>query len=269
MQSKSRPVLEKGREDFLTPRGCDQTMMEIKWCGIDFGQCIMEPGGLRNPQLFGDLYKIMGQPEQIADRIHKYRVLKEKYGSYGSIKEGHRDEIYSFVLDGDPEAIEIFGSLEQQLLDMGEGLEDTLDYLQAQGIELQVVSEMKKTLGEVGTDIVSRFLKERGLVKYFKVLVTPQGKIDLEKNSIDLKYKGHTKQAGTLYDVLAEELRQSGIEPHEAVMVGDKPETDIDPAHDRGFKTIKYSGFKDLGESKADVVIHSFKELKTILKKKE
>jgi ribonucleotide monophosphatase NagD (HAD superfamily) len=52
-------------------------------------------------------------------------------------------------------------------------------------------------------------------------------------------------------------------------MVGDKPETDINPAHDRGYKTIQYTGFIDLGESKADMVIHTFDELKEILKKKE
>ncbi len=243
--------------------------MEVKWCGFDYGQCIMEPGGLRNPLLYGNLYKALGKPELIPDKIRKYRVLKEKYGTFSLIKEGHRDEIYSFVLDDDQEAIDLFGRLEQDLLDLGDGLEDALAYLQAEGIELQVVSEMKKTLGPVGTDIVSKFLKRRGLVKYFKELVTPQGKIKLEDDSIDLKYKGFTKKEGTLYDVLAQELKDRGIEPHEAVMVGDKPETDIDPAHDRGFKTIQYTGFIDLGESKADIVIHSFDELKEILKKKE
>jgi FMN phosphatase YigB (HAD superfamily) len=106
-------------------------------------------------------------------------------------------------------------------------------------------------------------------VKYFKGLVTPQGKIDLVNDTVDPKYKGHTKEDGSIYDVLAQDLRERGIEPHEAVMVGDKPQTDIDPAHERGFKTIKYTGFVDLGESKADLVIQSFSELKTILKKKE
>ncbi|KMY68426.1 hypothetical protein AAU61_01715 [Desulfocarbo indianensis] len=244
-------------------------IMEVKWCGFDYGQCIMEPGGLRNPLLFGEIYKELGRPELIPEKIYKYRVLKEKYGTYSSIKEGHRDEIYSYVLDDDPEAIELFSKNEQLLLDMGEGLEDALQYLQAQGIELMVVSEMKKTLGPVGTDIVSRFLKNRGLVKYFKKLVTPQGKIDLLDDSIDLKYKGFTKKEGTLYDVLAEELREQGIEPSEAVMVGDKPATDINPAHERGFKTIKYTGFIDLGPSKADVEIGHFSELKKILTKKE
>ena len=243
--------------------------MEVKWCGFDYGQCIMEPGGLRNPRMFGDLYKRLGRPELIPEKIMKYRILKEKYGSFSLIKEGHRDEIHRFVLDDDPEAIALFSDLEQELLDMGDGLEEALEYLQAQGIELQVVSEMKKTLGPVGTDIVSKFIKRRGLVKYFKELVTPQGKINLENETVDLRYKGHTKKDGTLYDVLARELKDQGIETHEAVIIGDKPETDIDPAHDRGFRTIQYKGFIDLGESKADVVIQSFKELKTILKKRK
>ena len=243
-------------------------MMEVKWCGFDFGQCIMAPGGLRNPLVFGDIYKALGKPELIPDKIRKYRILKEKYGSYGKIKEGHRDDIYAFVLEDAPEAIKLFGEKEQEFLEMAEGLEDALVYLQTQGIELQVVAEMKKTLGPVGTDIVSRFLKERGLVKYFRELVTPQGKIDLVEDTIDTKYKGRTKKEGTLYDLLAQELKERGIEPHEAVMIGDKPETDINPAHERGFKTIKYTGFIDLGPSNADLEIHSFEELKDIVKKK-
>jgi len=241
-------------------------VFKVKWCGFDFGQCIMEPGGLRNPLLFGDIYKELGRPELIHDKIKKYRVLKEKYGTYGSIKEGHRDEIYSFVLEDDPEAIELFSEQEQERLNIAEGLEDILEYLQAQGIELQVISEMKKTLGPVGTDLVSKFLKGKGLVKYFKELVTPQGKISLEDDSLDPRYKGYTKKDGALYDVLAQELRERGIEPQEAVMVGDNPETDIDPAHDRGFKTIQYIGYFDFGKSKADVVIRSFEELRTILR---
>ena len=243
-------------------------IMEVKWVGFDYGQCIMEPGGLRNPLVFGDIYKALGRPELAPEKIYKYRVLKEKYGHYSLIKEGHRDEIHHYVLDDDPEAIALFSAKEQEYLDMGDGLEEALEYLAGEGIELQVVSEMKKTLGPVGTDIVSRFLKERGLVRYFRELVTPQGKINLLDDTVDPKYKGHTKKDGTIYDVLAAELAERGIQPHEAVMVGDKPETDIDPAHDRGFKTIQYTGFIDLGPSQADVVVQSFRELVTIIKRK-
>lgn len=242
--------------------------MAVKWCGFDYGQCIMEPGGLRNHLVLGDIYKALGKPELIRDKIRRYRILAEKYDTYSKIKEGHRDEIYQYVLDEDPEAIELFGAKEQEYLDMGEGLESALDYLAGQGIQLQVVSEMKKTLGPVGTDSVSRFLKRRGLVKYFAELVTPQGKIDLKNDTVDPRYQGTTKVEGTLYDVLLEELRERGIAPDEAVMIGDKPETDIDPAHARGFKTIQYKGFIDLGESSADLVIHSFDELKTVLVRK-
>ena len=242
--------------------------MEVKWAGFDFGQCIMEPGGLRNPRMFTELYQELGKPELIPDKIRKYRRIKEKYGTFGRVKEGHRDEIHSYVLDNDPEAIELFSKKEQELLDIGEGLTDALDYLQAQGIKLQVVSEMKKTLGPVGTDIVSKFLKGKGLVKYFRELVTPHGKIDLTNDSLDPRYKGFTKEEGTLYDELVKELAEQGIKPEECVMVGDKPSTDIDPAHKRGFKTIKYTGFVDLGPSKADLEIESFAELKNILRKK-
>ncbi len=186
-------------------------ILEVKWCGFDFGQCIMDPGGLRNPLVFGDIYKELGKPELVPDKIRKYRILKDKYGTYGRIKEGHRDEIHRFVLDDDLKAIELFGKKEQEYLSMAEGLEDALEYLQSQGIELQVISEMKKTLGAVGTDLVSRFLKTRGLLKYFKDLITPQGRINLQHDSLDPKYKGCTKEDGSIYDVLAKELRNGAL----------------------------------------------------------
>ncbi|UCH08704.1 MAG: HAD hydrolase-like protein [Deltaproteobacteria bacterium] len=241
-------------------------VFKVKWCGFDFGQCIMHPGGLRNPLVFGDICKELGKPELIPDKMRKYRILKEKYGTYGRIKEGHRDEIHSYVLDNDPEAIELFSEQEQERLAIAEGLVDALEYLKSQGIELQVISEMKKTLGPVGTDLVSKFLKRKGLLKYFKELITPQGKIDLQHDTLDPRYKGRTKKDGSLYDVLVQELKEQGIAPQEALMVGDKPETDIDPAHDRGFKTIQYTGYYDFGNSKADVVINSFEDLKKIVK---
>jgi FMN phosphatase YigB (HAD superfamily) len=243
-------------------------VMEVKWCGFDFGQSLMDPRELKAQRLFGDLCKELGRPELIQEKIRNFRILKEKYGSRSRINEEHRDEICSFVLDNDPKAIELFGQKEQDLMDTAEGLEDALDYLQSEDIELWVVSELKKTLGPVGTDHVSQFLRGRGLVKYFKELVTPQGKIHLKNDSVDPRYKGCTKREGTIYDVLSQDLKEQGIEPHEAVMMGDRPETDINPAHDRGFKTIQYTGFIDLGESKADLVICSFEELKTILKRK-
>lgn len=245
-------------------------MLEVKWVGFDYGQCIMEPGGLRNPLVIGDICKQLGQPELIADRIYRYHQLNELYGGYSKIKEGHRDEIYRYVLDDDPEAQELFSKKEQQYLDMGEGLVDALEWLKEQGFILEVVSEMKKTLGPVGTDIVSRFLKGRGLTKYFPVIISPQGKLDIINDvQIDDRYVGKTKEGGEIYDVLAEDLRSRGIEPEEGVMIGDKPATDINPAHARGFKTIQYKGFIDLGPSDADIVINHFSELKDVLKKKD
>ncbi len=37
--------------------------IEAKWCGIDFGQCLMDPSGLRNHLVIGDVCKELGEPE--------------------------------------------------------------------------------------------------------------------------------------------------------------------------------------------------------------
>ena len=127
---------------------------------------------------------------------------------------------------------------------------------------------MKKTLGPIGTDVVTMFLQRKKLIKYFSKLITPQGKVDLRDGSVDARYKGRFKESGELYDLLVEDLSSQGIEPSEAVMVGDKIMTDIEPPRQRGFKTIQYTGYFDWGPSKADYVISSFSQLKDIVKGK-
>jgi FMN phosphatase YigB (HAD superfamily) len=242
--------------------------MELKWVGFDFGQCMMDPSGLRNYLVIGDVCKELGEPELVEQRIHKYRTLKEKYGSYSAVKEGHRDEIMDYVFDGRDAAKELFSAKEQEHLLMGAGLEEVLRYLKDLGIHLSVVAELKKTLGAMGTDIVTRFLNTKKLTHYFEEVITPQGKIDLKTGDIDLSYKGKTKEAGTLYDELIQFLASRGIKPSQAAMIGDKVSTDIVPAKKRGFHTIQYTGYIDMGTSEADYKIHSFLELKEIITKK-
>ena len=243
-------------------------VLEVKWCGFDYGECIMNADNVRNAVLFGDIYKALGTPELISDKIKRYRILKEKYGGYPVLHEGHRDDIYAYVLDRDSKAVALFEQKELELKTIGEGLEDALTFLQAEEIDVYVVSEMKQSPEPLGRDPITRFITTQGILKYFKGLITPVGKIDYSNGTVDLSYKGFTKAEGTIYDVLARDLENRGIRTDEAVMVGDRPGTDIDPAHRRGFKTIQYTGFIDNGPSSADLVISSFTALKKILKKK-
>ena len=55
-------------------------VLEVKWCGFDYGECIMNADAVRNAILYGDIYKTLGKPELISEKIGRHRVLKEKYG---------------------------------------------------------------------------------------------------------------------------------------------------------------------------------------------
>ena len=241
-------------------------ILEVKWCGFDYGETIMNAENLRNVVVLGDIYKALGKPQFIPDKIRKYRILKEKYGNYPQIHEGHKEELFEFVLDNESEAIGLFKQKEQELLDTAKGVEEALAYLRSENIEIYMVSEMKQSPDPIGKDHITRFLKRQGIAKYFDGLITPMGKIDFRMNAVDMRYKGSTKAEGNIYDLIAQELKERGIEPHEAVMVGDRPHTDINPANKRGFKTIQYTGFSDQGNSEADAVINSFEALKNIVK---
>ncbi|MBA4418882.1 MAG: hypothetical protein C0392_13395 [Syntrophus sp. (in: bacteria)] len=243
--------------------------VEAKWVGFDFGQTLMDTRRMRNYLVIGDTCKQLGEPELIEERVRKFRCMKEKYGAYTTVKEAHRDEIIAYVFDNRSEAHEILSLVEQQHIFMAEGLEETLCYLVDKGIKLSVVAELKKTLGPMGTDIVTRFLQKHNLSKYFKDIVCPQGRFDLITSSVDLRYKGKTKEEGTIYDPLAEDLKKEGIDVSEAVIIGDKLTTDISPAKQKGFVTIQYTGYIDMGISgDADFRISDFREIKAIITKK-
>ncbi len=243
-------------------------LKRVKWVGIDFGQCLMSPSPLRNPHIFGDIGKLLGKHEMIPIWIERMRRLKEKYGTYTMLKEKHRDEIESFVFDNDPGPYEIFKQKEQELLSMAPGVKEFLEWLNGEGIKPSIISELKKTLGPVGDDIITAFLINKGILKRFKYFITPQGKVDLETDERFYEYKGTSKESGTLYDQLILDLRKEGISPEECVMIGDKQRTDIIPPKKRGFITIQFTGHVDEGPCEySDYYVKTFFEVKEIIEK--
>ncbi len=241
-------------------------VIHAKWVGIDFGQTLMDSSPERTYWMIGDTSKEIGEPELVEERCHRWRMMKEKYGSYPVIKEKARPEIMSYVFDDRPGVAEIFSRIEQKYLKVADGALDAIKFLRDQGIEVSIVAELKRTLGPIGTDMVSRFLLKQGVIEYFDELITPQGKIDLRTGDTDLNYKGLSKEEGNIYDLLAADLRKRGIEPQEAVMVGDKEWSDITPAQKRGFKAIHYSGYIFHAPSNAECQIRHLSELKNIIR---
>ena len=241
-------------------------VIQAKWVGIDFGQTFMDSSPERTYWMIGDTSKQLGEPELVAERCRRWRVMKEKYGSYPVIKEKARPEIVSYVFDDRPGAGEIFSGIEQKYLKVADGAVDALKYLKDQGIEVSIVAELKRTLGPIGTDMVSKFLVNHKVLEYFSELITPQGKVNLRDGAVDLSYKGSSKEEGNLYDVLAADLLKRGIKTPEAVMVGDKEWSDLTPAQKRGFQTIHYMGYIYHAPSNASFKIRHFSELKKIIK---
>jgi hypothetical protein len=114
--------------------------------GIDYGQCLMTPSGLRNPRMFGDIAKMVGKQDRIPQWIHRMRQLKEMYGTYSDLKEdtGMKSSHTSWKMIV---TYAIFKQKESELLEVGTG---TRFWVAGwKGIRPNIVSS-KKTLGRSG-----------------------------------------------------------------------------------------------------------------------
>jgi len=234
----------------------------VKWMGIDMGECLMDVTTRRGHLLTGDTSKALGLPEMSEASCRRWQVMVEEYGSLPVVLERHKVELLNYVFDNAPLAEDVFLDIEQNYLALANGAHDALDYLRGQGIELCIVTAARTSPGPLENSCEFRFLEKHGLLQYLDALVTPRGRMRIQDRSIDLRYEGTSKEDGTIYDVVAEDLAARGIAPGEAVMMGDKEWTDIAPAKRRGFKTILYTGYICRGPTVADLVVNNFGDLK-------
>jgi phosphoglycolate phosphatase-like HAD superfamily hydrolase len=188
--------------------------------------------------------------------------MVEKYGSVPIILERHKLELLSYVFGDDPLTGDVFLDVEQDYLALADGAREAFAYLRDQGIELCIVTAAKTSPGPMENSCEFRFLEKHGMLQYLDALVTPRGRMRIEDGTVDPRYEGTSKEEGTIYDVLAQDLAKRGIAPDEAVMMGDKEWTDIVPAKERGFKTILYTGYICRGPTEADLVVNHFRDLK-------
>ena len=240
--------------------------LAVKWMGIDMGECLMDVTPRRGHSLAGDTAKLIGQPGLTEQSTHRWRVLREKYGSVPVVLERHKTELIEYLFDGNEEAARAFLEVEQEYLRLAPGAKEALACLRDQGMRLSVVTAAKSTLGPIEKATEVTFLRRHDVLQYFDEVVTPLGRLRLSDGAVDERYRGTSKEEGTIYDVLVEDLASIGIEPSEGLMMGDKEWTDIAPAKQRGLKTILYAGYICRGPTAADAVAHRFSELKEIVR---
>jgi FMN phosphatase YigB (HAD superfamily) len=239
--------------------------LRIRWMGVDMGECLMDVTPRRAHLLTGDTARELGHPEKAEASCHRFRVMIEKYGSVPVVLERHKDELLRYVFDGEPAALDTYLRVEQEYLWLAPGAAQALASLRDRGIELSVVTAARTGGQSFQESAEYRFLLQHDVLQYFSSIVSPRGKLRLEDGAIDERYVGTSKEQGTIYTVLAADLEERGIRPDEAVMMGDKEWTDIEPAKQRGFKTILYTGYIRRGPTVADMVIQRFDELPTLL----
>lgn len=264
----------------------------IRWCGFDFAYTLIDPRDSYRvvaeavPEIFVELKR----PEVIDKKVSLTLQLAKKCGEadqasrYGldwfldGTRGGERTfweelfplrqliqrgmvEFYRVVLDNDPRAIELFREKRKRSLKPAKGLMQCLRHLEEEGVSINIVSDAS---AEGALQVLFEFLNFYDLKHFFSDIITPVGCFK-EDGTIDLSYKGLEKIDGGMYEKLVKDLRNAGISPSEAMVVGDRPVDDVTPAKEKGLKTVQFVGVIDRGPSDADYVISDLAQLRDIV----
>lgn len=132
-------------------------------------------------------------------------------------------------------------------VDAVEGARDTLATLRKAGIKLALVCDTGFTPGRVVRDL----LQEAGLLEFFGALCF--------SDEVGVPKPGN--------DIFAKALAELGVQPPEALHVGDLRRTDIAGARDIGMHTARFRGVHDdkTDTIEAEVVLDSHDQLLEVL----
>lgn len=233
--------------------------MKVRWVGFDFGQCIMDSRNRKVEYWMAAVFidEEEERPGIIDEKVRLYRELIGKYGDFRRLHEKGRHEVEEEVLEKNPCLIRKYYEVEQKLLTPADGVYEALRHLKSRGYRIDVVSDMAALNTIVG------FLNNYNLRSFFTNIYSPAGVVR-EDGRIDDSFKGVSKEDGSIFERLREELEGQGIPVSKAVIIGDHPVKDIEMARKYGFLTIHYAA-KEKPSEIADHVITNFRQLIDIL----
>ena len=126
------------------------------------------------------------------------------------------------------------------------GIGGVLRHLRQQGYRLAVVSNTGFPAGQV----LRQVLAADGMLLYFEAFAFSD-ELGVRKPDPE---------------IFRPVLQRVGVDPAEAVHIGDRPAVDVAGAHAAGMRAIRYAGLHDdPGPPEAEAVIHDFRELPEVL----
>lgn len=243
----------------------------IRWCGIDYGETIMNPLTLHQSAVIREIYRDLGRGAEADDRVRRWYSVRDTMGPPSTaphllvrdLKQYARDRIATEVFDNDGEVLKRYEMKEVLAFAIPEGVEAALKLLRSKGVGAAIVSESASLSG---VQVIARFLKARAFDQYFQEIITPAGRFSLDSQMLDPAFAGATKKAGTIYGKIREYLKTKNIPSSQAAIIGDDPQLDAEHSKPYGFFTIQYTGVIDRGGSeKADFAMKDWKDLAQVL----
>lgn len=243
----------------------------LLWCGIDYGETIMNPLTLHQSTVIREVYSELGRAEEAEERVRRWYTLRNTMGPESAaphvlvrdLKQYARDRIFKEVFDDDRSVVELYEAKEVRAFAMPEGVEAALTLLQSKTVPVAIVSESASISG---AQTIARFLRIRALRQYFQEIITPAGRFDVDAHLLDPTFVGATKKSGTIYGKIQEYLNTRRIPSSSAAIIGDDPFFDVEQARRYGFVTVQYVGILDRGGSEnADYVLTDWREFGKIL----
>jgi hypothetical protein len=243
----------------------------IRWCGIDYGETIMNPLTLHQSAVIREIYRDMGRTAEAEDRVKRWYSVRATMGPPSTaphllvrdLKQYARDRIAKEVFSDDADVLRRYEVKEVMAFAIPDNVETALQLMRSKNVGAAIVSESASL---TGVQVIARFLKARAFDQYFQEIITPAGRFNIDAKMLDPAFIGATKKSGTIYAKVKEYLKTKDIPTSSAAIIGDDPQLDVEHSRPYGFYGIQYTGVIDRGGSeKADFAMKDWKDISQIL----
>lgn len=212
-------------------------MGQIRKAFFDYHGTVADPIGL--PPEEEIMHRAFSSlPDCIYEEVmERYQQVRSEHAE-GKLIPRLSEALYEQVLDGDESLIARYTETASRAIPLAKNLKSALRYLEENDIGSDIITKASTSKGAVMDQMfVTLILND--IADFFGMVYTPSGIYSPRGEVLSEIAPGEDKEE--IYPLIIEHLKDDGLEPKQAVMIGNDPKRDVQWPKEHGLWTVQYA----------------------------